>query len=235
MKADFKNSHPKPPGQRRRGKRELKRPNSKRGATANKAGHAGWPWLVAGILIGLFVAFIWYLNQHAPTLPPAGQPESVVPAANEAAPKSTTIVPRAEPSQATTTTQPEAVTQPAESESATAEPNAPDWHFYQLLEDQKVEVPVGKIRAPRASKVPDPNQRLVLQVGSFRKQADAERMKAQLALMGYESDIVVTKSEKYGTWHRVRIGPYDDSRKLAKDRAQLYTQNIESLAIKITQ
>ncbi|MCP5142645.1 MAG: SPOR domain-containing protein [Chromatiales bacterium] len=254
MKADFKDSHPKPPGGRHGSQRELKRPNSKRGATAHKAGHAGWPWLLAGILIGLFVAFVWYLNQHAPLLPPAPPPAQAPAPASETratvparpiateAPKASTIVPRAEPSQPAPARPAETVAKPAEAaakveaaKSVAEEPQTPDWSFYQLLEEQTVEVPVDNIRAPRAAKAPDPKQRMLLQVGSFRNLADADRMKAQLALMGFEADIVVTESDQHGTWHRVRLGPYDDARKLAKDRAQLYTRNIESLPMKITQ
>ncbi|MCB1736521.1 MAG: SPOR domain-containing protein, partial [Gammaproteobacteria bacterium] len=57
------------------------------------------------------------------------------------------------------------------------------------------------------------------------------RMKAQLALLGYQAAIVITESESHGIWHRVRLGPYDDPRKLAKDRAALYSRKIETLPI----
>ena len=252
MRADFKDSHPNMP-KKRVGKRGSERPKSQRGATAHKAGHAGWPWLLAGLLIGLFVAFLWYLNQHAPAMPPAATPAAEPTTSKprtvttpETSPAST-VVPRAEPSQPSRQSDAEAeasakpqvaITPPAPSTSSATdtarpvdEPAAPDWHFYQLLEDAKVDVPVPHIRAPRAEKAPDPKQRMALQVGSFRNVADAERMKAQLALLGYQATIVMTETESHGIWHRVRLGPYDDPRKLAKDRAALYTRKIETLPI----
>ncbi|MCB1734787.1 MAG: SPOR domain-containing protein [Gammaproteobacteria bacterium] len=276
MRADFKDTHPSMP-KKRAGKRGSERPKSKRGATAHKAGHAGWPWLLAGLLIGLFVAFLWYLTHHAPSLPPAPvrTEKPVVPASPVAPPthKPTTVVPRAEPSKPVSlpasppTTQPsipparepveqaspkpqsepEAASQtgsasgeaasPAEAKTDSTPPaDAPsgqDWRFYQLLEEAEVDVPVPQIRAPRAEKAPDPTQRMALQTGSFRNIADAERMKAQLALLGYHAQIVATQSDSAGTWHRVRLGPYDDARKLGKDRAALYSHNIESLPIKL--
>jgi cell division protein FtsN len=49
----------------------------------------------------------------------------------------------------------------------------------------------------------------VMQAGSFREAADAEKHKSKLALLGIESWI---EKAKVGNviWHRIKIGPYDN-------------------------
>ncbi|ESQ13278.1 MAG TPA: SPOR domain-containing protein [Chromatiaceae bacterium] len=48
----------------------------------------------------------------------------------------------------------------------------------------------------------------VLQVGSFRKNSDAERLKAQLAMLGIQTSIQTVTIESGQTYHRVRTGSY---------------------------
>lgn len=48
----------------------------------------------------------------------------------------------------------------------------------------------------------------VIQVGSFRKYQDADRVKALLALNGYEAYIQKVTVEGRGDFYRVRLGPY---------------------------
>jgi cell division protein FtsN len=48
----------------------------------------------------------------------------------------------------------------------------------------------------------------VLQVGSFRKSSDAERLKAQLAMLGIQTSIQTVTIASGQTYHRVRTGSY---------------------------
>ena len=46
-----------------------------------------------------------------------------------------------------------------------------------------------------------------VQVGSFRDRNEADRLRASLALNGFESRIITRRSTD-GTWHRVVLGPF---------------------------
>ena len=46
-----------------------------------------------------------------------------------------------------------------------------------------------------------------VQVGSFRERREADRLRAELALGGFESSIQ-TADTANGTWHRVTLGPF---------------------------
>ena len=46
-----------------------------------------------------------------------------------------------------------------------------------------------------------------VQVGSFRERKEADRLRAELALGGFESSIQ-TADTANGTWHRVMLGPF---------------------------
>jgi cell division protein FtsN len=74
--------------------------------------------------------------------------------------------------------------------------------------------------------------RFWLQAGSFTDQADAENMKAQLALGGWQAavqqGILADKSVRY----RVRLGPYDNSDELARVKNQLKLRGYDSAAIR---
>ena len=65
--------------------------------------------------------------------------------------------------------------------------------------------------APAAPATPAPsgNGDYVLQVGSFRKNSDAERLKAQLAMLGIQTTIQRVTIDNGQTYHRVRTGTYD--------------------------
>jgi cell division protein FtsN len=72
----------------------------------------------------------------------------------------------------------------------------------------------------------------ILQVGSFPNFADADRIKATLALQGIESSIQQVQVNNGSTWNRVRIGPIKDLKELNSIRAKLAQDRIEPLVIK---
>lgn len=59
-----------------------------------------------------------------------------------------------------------------------------------------------------------------LQAGAFREQADAESIKAKLALQGYEANISERLSDN-GPLYRVRIGPFNQLDALNRVRGKL--------------
>ena len=81
--------------------------------------------------------------------------------------------------------------------------------------------------------MPQPDTGLyVLQAGSFQSFADADRRKAQLALLGMESQIQrVTIDER--EWHRVRLGPYDELNDVQRARRKLRKADIDALVLRV--
>lgn len=125
-------------------------------------------------------------------------------------------------------------TAPAEREPAPK----PKFDFYSLLPQEEVVVPAeraaeppalpqpgqlpqsappstqtAKALPPAAAGLPTPEasagaNSYILQVGSFRQTSDAERLKAQLAMLGIQTSIQTVTIGNGQTYHRVRTGSY---------------------------
>lgn len=119
---------------------------------------------------------------------------------------------------------------PSESDAPQAEERK-RFDFYNLLPQQEVTTdPVEEYKStPRdAENLPE----YLLQVGSFRALPDAERLAAKLKADGYGAVISSTTTDS-GTWHRVRIGPFKDRRKLNMAQDAMAKDNIQSLLIRL--
>ncbi|MFW2372501.1 MAG: SPOR domain-containing protein [Gammaproteobacteria bacterium] len=168
----------------------------------------GFVWLMAGLGIGLFVAFLVYLEKQ-----PAEQitfTEAVVQELEKVR-------------------QQQSGHESDNSQQSSSKP--PKFDFYTILPELEVFIPESDIdkknadsSSPQAS---NPQQlagkRYLLQAGSFRNQQDAERLKASLALLGVLSSIQ-TVTINNDTWHRVRVGPFSN-RALLRDTLETLKQN----------
>lgn len=121
---------------------------------------------------------------------------------------------------------------------AAAERSQTRFEFYEILPEFEVVIPEGQ-RAPlRRDTAPrsDTSEpgRYILQAGSFSSVADADRLQANLALLGIESRIqrVTIDADVY---HRVRIGPIGNVDELNRIRRQLAAADIEPLLMKAPQ
>jgi cell division protein FtsN len=72
----------------------------------------------------------------------------------------------------------------------------------------------------------------VLQAGSYRNQADAERVQKQLALQGVAAKVQRVAVDA-DVWHRVRIGPITNLDELNKVRKQLQAAEVDALVIRV--
>ena len=164
----------------------------------------GWVWGLGGLSIGLFVALAVYLYDRQ-NLPPTA------PVANTAAIPSSA---REEP--------------PAE------EPKS-RFDFYEMLPRFEVVIPETEREVsdaePAARQQPDAGL-YILQAGSFQSFTDADRRKAELALLGMESQIQkVTIDDRQ--WHRVRLGPYDELNDVQRARRKLRKADIDALVLRV--
>ncbi|HQU16131.1 MAG: hypothetical protein B7Z66_08755 [Chromatiales bacterium 21-64-14] len=175
----------------------------------------GWVWLVAGLALGLFVALLVFLRQY--------QPATAV--------RTTRSV--ATTRSAAQTPKPEAK-KPALNKEATSA-KEPKFDFYTILPEMEVMVPdqdiSGKVEHG-VTQVAAPGT-YILQAGSFRKYQQADRLKAQLALLGLEADIQSVTVSGTETWHRVRLGPFRNLKKLNETREVLKEHHIEALLLKL--
>lgn len=157
-------------------------------------------FLLGGLLGGFGVGVAWMLAEPTPTGQPSDQPTAVEPVAPEPAQK-------------------------------------PKFDFYSLLPEEEVVVPAEREAEPvplppapsqQPATPPPPKQTAmatpapapptptttsgagtyVLQVGSFRKSSDAERLKAQLAMLGIQTSVQTVTIDSGQTYHRVRTGSY---------------------------
>ena len=95
-----------------------------------------------------------------------------------------------------------------------------EFEFYEILPDIEKVMPEDLPEAT-PTKIPD-NVDYFLQAASFRAVADAEKLRARLALKGYKSVTQARDVEGRGTYYRIRLGPYADKRKAktAKNKLQ---------------
>ncbi len=71
-----------------------------------------------------------------------------------------------------------------------------------------------------------------LQVGSFQKAADADNLKAKLALTGLYAAVQEVNIPDKGTMHRVRVGPFRDPDEMNRARSLLAQNGVQASVIK---
>lgn len=183
--------------------RDYKNARRRAGAASSVSGLAGF---IAGLAVGLTAALIIYLYDR--------RPEARV--AQQSAPMSRDEAPRP--------TEPAPASQQAETQ----------FDFYEMLPKFEVVVPEQDGEAPPttgAGQVGKPGA-YILQAGSFRNHADADRVRALIAMQGVESKIQKVTIDK-DTWHRVRVGPITNLRKLEDTRSKLRQAQIDALVIRV--
>jgi cell division protein FtsN len=116
--------------------------------------------------------------------------------------------------------------EPAPAPSATPE-TAPSFDFYKVLPSDTP----GDIQRPASSPAPS-NPLYYLQAGAFQNAADADNLKAQLALLGIETVIQTRDLGDKGVFHRVRVGPFRALDEINRTRALLAQNNISATLVK---
>jgi len=173
---------------------------------------APWVWMIAGLCIGLFISSLIYLKEHHLI-------ESIK--TNKHSSRKTSIHSPPKPGQ-----------NPVINNSQ-QQPSKPRFDFYTILPKMKVWVP-SSIERSSIERTNQPSKqrttpvRYFLQVASVKRYQDADKLKAQLLLMGYNVNINRVKTAKI-TWHQLWIGPYktkEIARQIQKKLAQEHKQSI---------
>jgi cell division protein FtsN len=86
--------------------------------------------------------------------------------------------------------------------------------------------------AEPAAKSAKAGDRFWLQAGSFAAESDAENLKAQLALAGWEAGVQQGTMPDKGVRFRVRLGPYDNTDELNRIKTDLARKGFDVAVIK---
>ncbi|MDX1452860.1 MAG: SPOR domain-containing protein [Oleiphilaceae bacterium] len=115
-----------------------------------------------------------------------------------------------------------------------ATPDTPEqrFKFYDLLPESIVETP--KVDAYQyKERGADDSVTYMIQTGSFRNLADAERQKAMIAFQGLKASITTVQNAQGTTWHRVSTGPFQSRSDMNSALDKLVAINIEPLVKKV--
>jgi cell division protein FtsN len=116
-----------------------------------------------------------------------------------------------------------------------AAPPAPDsekprFDFYKILPGNETPMTEQDLHQ---RPTPAAGEQYFLQAGAFPNSADADNLKARLALLGFEAAIQTAELPGKGLWHRVRLGPYTSLDELNKVRAALVQNEIKAQLVKV--
>jgi cell division protein FtsN len=189
----------------------------------------GYLWLLSGLAIGLFVAFIVYLDKQPETTQSFG----------------TAVQQELEKLKNRKSEEQEVVTSRKKNQKQKQAKKEPKFNFYTILPELEVLIPESETRPPvsqqeRSNKISQTNQpagkqankQYVLQVGSFQNLQDAEKLKANLAFLGLSAEIQhVTVNNQ--AWHRVRTGPYQNKKQLYQNQKLLNKNNINFISMEL--
>ncbi|MDK9702794.1 MAG: SPOR domain-containing protein [Sulfuritalea sp.] len=204
-------------------------------APQKKSGGGTLVGIFIGLVVGISIAFgvVWYLNKSP--LPfqnkyeGAPKAESHKPAAGAAGGQGPAALP-GKPGD-----------KPAERQR---------FEFYNILEGKQPAAPGTAAPAPAAPAAPGaattpgvavapavevkpaPSEVFFLQVGAFAKAADADNLKAKLALTGLEAGVQEVSIPEKGTMHRVRVGPFRDPDEMNRARNLLSQNGVQGTVIK---
>ncbi|BAL22842.1 SPOR domain-containing protein [Azoarcus sp. KH32C] len=105
----------------------------------------------------------------------------------------------------------------------------PDFEFYKIL-PQGEGAPTESRPAPQAA--PVVAEKLYLQVGAFENPAEADNLKAKLALNGIEASVQRAQLPDGRNLHRVRVGPFVKPEDMNPVRTRLNEAGVTATVVK---
>jgi hypothetical protein len=215
---------------------DFARQRAARATRATRPASPPWMWFLTGVVAGTLGSFLVYLATLAPhpgagtaATPPAPKPEVAAKPAQAPAEKPQfdfyTILPEseviiAERTQEAATAAKDAATDAAKPPAGADAAAAPQKDAAKAAEPAK----------PKPVEVPEPPA-LMLQAGSFRQFAEADRRRANIILLGYPARVETVNVRGGETWYRVQVGPFSNPRALGEARGALNDQGIATVEI----
>ena len=192
-------------------------------ARQNRYGGGMLIGLFMGLVIGILIAFgvVWYLNKSPlPFLDKSSRPER--PEANAAAANQAPL--------------------PLPGKPGDQVEDKPRFEFYKILPGGEDAIPAPAAapapqQAPQQTPVPvakpaPAGAAFYLQAGSFQQSAEADNLKARLAMMGFDTTVQEIQVPDKGVMSRVRLGPFGTQEEMNRVRSQLAQNGIQATVVK---
>jgi len=174
-----------------------------------------------GIILGLGIATVIAVYMTKAPVPFLNKP-AAAPRASQPAPDRS-LAETAKPAE------------PPKAAVASAEAPKSDkrFEFYRILPGQEEPVSDKDLRSAAKKGTSGPRELYVVQAGAFQNPADADNLKARLALIGLQASVEPASLPDKGTWYRVRLGPYAQLDEINRVRGQLAQNGVEASLVKL--
>ncbi len=199
-----------------------------RGAYARRREAAKKPkktgrWILIGILVVGFTGFLVYLRLTKPVESVAIEQPTIASSAGTTNTKQ---------NQKKSTQPDKTASKPVPAPA----PAGPKFDFYTILPQAETIVPEHEIKTRIREELSGKTRetRYILQAGSFRDFKDADKLKAELALMGIQSKIEKAKVGEV-IWHRVKLGPYAQLASIETIKTRLKKNGLDVMITEIVQ
>lgn len=109
----------------------------------------------------------------------------------------------------------------------------PRFEFYKVLTDKTdatADASPKSAESPKAAESKSVSK--YLQAGAFSNAADAENLKAALAMKGLEANVQTVNLPGKGEIHRVRVGPFQSEQEVTSARATLKQNGLEATPVR---
>ncbi len=212
-----------------------KKPAPKRGASRYQAPEKkpipGWLWLAIGLGVGAFVVFLMKLEpgrgDDVKRVRQEQQKATKIAEANKTPPSPTQPVKPKYDFYTSEKTLPTPQTVPTPQTPVTPAEAA-------KIDTARAQAALSGITPPPPPPVakaePAAVTKFFLQAGSFRKEADADKVRAQIILLG-QAVSVESGTVKDETWYRVLVGPFSNREQLTTAQKQLAGSGFSNLLL----
>lgn len=221
-------------------------------APASKKPAPGWLWMLLGIVMASFVAFLLHLWGGKPAKP---KPEEAASTAISAPADDSAAEAEAAPAEKS-----DGKLQAANPNGGNAPVQEPRFDFYTLLPNQKVmpnkatteastnaanqaaaqaaaqaskqattEAPATEKPAPTLQEDKTP---YFLQAGSFKSEGEADHRRANILMQGLPVKVVPIRIKQGEEWFRVVVGPFKGKEALQSARASLKANGVDTMVLK---
>lgn len=183
---------------------------------------AWWKWLLIILLICLFISFLVFLSDNTSESTQKKQQTKSVSVSK----KTKTVKPKTAPKTKTKAK--------AKAKRQDKKPEAPQYVFYRVLSEEEVIIDDHEIKTRSREERLGKNKtsKYLIQAGSFREIAEADKLKARLTLLGFQPRIEKAKV-KNTVWNRIRMGPYTHPSKVASEKKRLKDNGIDVIVTEV--
>lgn len=118
--------------------------------------------------------------------------------------------------------------------AADGQGDAAKFDFYTILPGSESKISTDDLNLKNEQSQPVAPPSYYLQIGAFQTEAEADNMKAKLALQGFEAVVQTATIPDKGVWHRVRVGPLSSLDEINKTKNDLTANGFKTDLIKVT-